>query len=126
MYNDTSYRGEELTAFFETPEIAVDTNDKYFSQLYIYYDKSGSNTLTLDATINSTQNKSATITYTGAFYADDYYNETYYLTTDDEEDYSLVHIDRYGKWMRFKITTQTQASIKGWKLVGRAISNKEL
>ena len=126
MYNDTSYRGEELTAFFETPEIAVDTNDKYFSQLYIYYDKSGSNTLTLDATINSTQNKSATITYTGAYYADDYYNETYYLTTDDEEDYSLVHIDRYGKWMRFKITTQTQASIKGWKLVGRAISNKEL
>ena len=126
MYNDTSYRGEELTAFFETPEIAVDTNDKYFSQLYIYYDKSGSNALTLDATINSTQNKSATITYTGAFYADDYYNETYYLTTDDEEDYSLVHIDRYGKWMRFKITTQTQASIKGWKLVGRAISNKEL
>lgn len=126
MYNDTSYRGEELTAFFETPEIAVDTNDKYFSQLYVYYDKSGSNTLTLDATINSTQNKSATITYTGAYYADDYYNETYYLTTDDEEDYSLVHIDRYGKWMRFKITTQTQASIKGWKLVGRAISNKEL
>lgn len=126
MYNDTSYRGEELTAFFETPEIAVDTNDKYFAQLYIYYDKSGTNTLTLDATINSTQNVSATINYTGAFYADDYYNETYYLTTDDEEDYSLVHINRYGKWMRFKITTQTQASIKGWKLVGRAISNKEL
>jgi hypothetical protein len=126
MYNDTKYRNEQLTAFFETPEIAVDTDDKYFSQLYIYYDKSGSNTLTLDATINSTQNVSATISYTGAFYADDYYNETYYLTTDDEEDYSLVHINRYGKWMRFKITTQTQASIKGWKLVGRAISNKEL
>ncbi len=126
MYNNTSYRGEELTAFFETPEIAVDTNDKYFSQLYIYYDKSGSNTLTATATINSSQTKTATITYTGAFYASDYYNEDYYNVTDDEEDYSLIHLDRYGKWMRFKISTQTQASIKGWKLVGRAISNKEL
>ncbi len=126
MYNDTSYRGEELTAFFETPEIAVDTNDKYFSQLYIYYDKSGANTLNALATINSTQTKTATITFVGAYYDADYYDETYYETTDDEEDYSLIHIDRYGKWMRFRVTTQTQASIKGWKLVGRAISNKEL
>jgi len=126
MYNDTKYRNEQLTAFFETPEIAVDTLDKYFSQLYIYYDKSGSNTLTAIATINSDQTKTATITYTGAFYASDYYNEDYYNVTDDEEDYSLMHLDRYGKWMRFKISTQTQASIKGWKLVGRAISNKEL
>ena len=126
MYNDTSYRGEELTAFFETPEIAVDTNDKYFAQLYIYYDKSAANTLSALATINSTNTISATITYTGAFYNADYYDEDYYETTDDEEDYSLIHLNRYGKWMRFKITTQTQASIKGWKLVGRAISNKEL
>ena len=126
MYNDTSYRGEELTAFFETPEIAVDTSDKYFAQLYIYYDKSAANTLSALATINSTNTISATVTYTGAFYNSDYYDEDYYETTDDEEDYSLIHLNRYGKWMRFKITTQTQASIKGWKLVGRAISNKEL
>lgn len=126
MYNDTQYRGEEITAFFETPEIAVDTDDKYFSQLYIYYDKTGSNTLSALATINSTNTITATITYAGAFYADDYYDEDYYETTDDEEDYSLIHLNRYGKWMRFKVTTQTQASIKGWKLVGRTISNKEL
>lgn len=126
MYASTQYRNEELTAFFETPEIAVDTDDKYFAQLYIYYDKSGTNTLTALATINSTDTITATITYTGAFYDADYYDESYYEVTDDEEDYSLIHLNRYGKWMRFRITTQTQASIKGWKLVGRAISNKEL
>lgn len=126
MYNALTYRGEELTAFFETPEIAVDVYDKYFKQLYIYYDKSGTNTLTVLATINSTQTKSATITFDGAYYDADYYNETYYETAEDEEDYSLMHLDRYGKWMRFRVTTQTQASLKGWKLVGRTISNKEL
>ena len=126
MYNDTTYRGEELTAFFETPEIAVDVFDKYFSALYIYYEKTGTNTISALVTINSTQTKTATITFDGAYYDGDYYDETYYETTDDEEDYSLIHIDRYGKWLRFRITTQTQASIKGWKLVGRTISNKEL
>ena len=118
MYNAITYRGEEITAFFETPEIAVNTDDKYFAQLYLYYDKSGANTLTALATVNSTNTITATITYTGAFYDADYYNEDYYETTDD--------LNKYGKWMRFKITTQTQASIKGWKIVGRAISNKEL
>jgi hypothetical protein len=126
MYNSTTYRGEELTAFFETPEIAVDVYDKYFSALYIYYEKTGTNTISALVTINSTQTKSATITFDGAYYDGAYYDETYYETTDDEEDYSLIHIDRYGKWLRFRITTQTQASIKGWKLVGRAITNKEL
>lgn len=126
MYNATTYRGEELTAFFETPEIAVDVYDKYFSALYIYYEKTGTNTISALVTINSTQTKSATITFDGAYYDGAYYDETYYETTDDEEDYSLIHIDRYGKWLRFRITTQTQASIKGWKLVGRTISNKEL
>jgi len=126
MYNDTTYRGEELTAFFETPEIAVDVYDKYFSALYIYYEKTGTNTISALVTINSTQTKSATITFDGAYYDGAYYDETYYETTDDEEDYSLIHIDRYGKWLRFRISTQTQASIKGWKLVGRAITNKEL
>jgi len=126
MYNDTTYRGEELTAFFETPEIAVDVFDKYFSALYIYYEKTGTNTISALVTINSTQTKSATITFDGAYYDGAYYDETYYETTDDEEDYSLIHIDRYGKWLRFRISTQTQASIKGWKLVGRAITNKEL
>ena len=126
MYNATTYRGEELTAFFETPEIAVDVYDKYFSALYIYYEKTGTNTISALVTINSTQTKSATITFDGAYYDGAYYDETYYETTDDEEDYSLIHIDRYGKWLRFRISTQTQASIKGWKLVGRAITNKEL
>ena len=100
--------------------------DKYFSALYIYYEKTGTNTISALVTINSTQTKSATITFDGAYYDGAYYDETYYETTDDEEDYSLIHIDRYGKWLRFRITTQTQASIKGWKLVGRTISNKEL
>ena len=126
MYNATTYRGEELTAFFETPEIAVDVLDKYFSALYIYYEKTGTNTVSALVTINSTQTKTATISFDGAYYDGAYYDQTYYETTDDEEDYSLIHIDRYGKWLRFRITTQTQASIKGWKLVGRTISNKEL
>jgi len=67
MYNAITYRGEEITAFFETPEIAVGTDRKFFKNLYIYYDKSGSNTLTALATIDSTKTVTATITYDGAY-----------------------------------------------------------
>jgi hypothetical protein len=123
MYNAITYRGEELTAFFETPEIAVGTERKFFKNLYIYYDKSGSNTLTALATIDSTKTVTATITYDGAYYDFDYFDEDYYETTEDEEDYKVVYINKYANWMRFKVSTQTQAIIKGWKLEGRVVEN---
>ena len=123
MYNALTYRGEELTAFFETPEIAVGTEQKFYKNLYIYYDKSGSNTLTATATIDSTKTVTATITYDGAYYDFDYFDEDYYETTEDEEDYKVVYINKYANWMRFKISTQTQAIIKGWKLEGRIVGS---
>lgn len=123
MYNAITYRGEELTAFFETPEIAVGTERKFFKNLYIYYDKSGSNTLTALATIDSTKTVTATITYDGAYYDFDYFDEDYYETTEDEEDYKVVYINKYANWMRFKVSTQTQAIIKGWKLEGRVVGD---
>lgn len=125
MYNDTTYRGEELTAFLKHLKLQLMCTTSILVH-YIFITKTGTNTISALVTINSTQTKTATITFDGAYYDGDYYDETYYETTDDEEDYSLIHIDRYGKWLRFRITTQTQASIKGWKLVGRTISNKEL
>lgn len=123
MYNALTYRGEELTAFFETPEIAVGTEVKFYKNLYIYYDKSGANTLTALATVDSTKTISATITYDGAYYDFDYYDEDYFETTEDEEDYKVVYINKYANWMRFKISTQTQAIIKGWKLEGRIVGS---
>lgn len=126
MYNDTQYRGEEITAYFETPEIAVGVKDKYFKSLFVYYDKSGSTTFNLIATINSTNTKNATVSYDGAYYSDDYYDEDYYETTDDEEDYKVMHIDSYGKWMRFKLSTTNQVVFRGWLLEGRAITGKEV
>jgi hypothetical protein len=123
MYNALTYRGEELTAFFETPEIAVGTEQKFYKNLYIYYDKSGSNTLTALATVDSTKTVTATITYDGAYYDFDYFDEDYYETTEDEEDYKVVYINKYANWMRFKISTQTQAIIKGWKLEGRIVGS---
>lgn len=123
MYNAITYRGEELTAFFETPEIAVGTERKFFKNLYIYYDKSGTNTLTALATIDSTKTVTATITYDGAYYDFDYFDEDYYETTEDEEDYKVIYINKYANWMRFKVSTQTQAIIKGWKLEGRVVGD---
>jgi hypothetical protein len=121
MYNSLTYRDEELTAFFETPEIAVGTEKKFYKNLYVYYDKSGTNTLTVTATIDSTKTITDTINYDGAYYDSDYFDENYFQTTDDEEDYNVIYINKYANWMRFKVSTNTQAVIKGWKLQGRII-----
>lgn len=121
MYNSITYRGEELTGFFETLEIAVGTDKKFFKNLYVYYDNTGSNTLTVLATIDSVKKINASITYEGAHFNSQHFNPDHFLANEDEEDYKVVYINRYANWMRFKISTQTQAIIKGWKLEGRGI-----
>lgn len=121
MYNALNYRGEELTAFFETPEIAVGNEQKFFKNLYINYSNSGENTLTVLATIDSTKKINATMTFEGAHFNSQHFNPDHFLANDDEEDYKVVYINKYGNWMRFKISTQTQAIIRGWKLDGRVI-----
>lgn len=121
MYNALNYRGEELTGFFETPEIAVGTEKKFYKNLYINYDNSGTNTLSVTATIDSTKKVNGTITYEGANFNSEHFNPEHFLANEDEEDYKVVYINKYANWMRFKVTTQTQAIIRGWKLQGRAI-----
>ena len=121
MYNALTYRGEELTALFETPEIAVGTDQKFSKNLYIYYDNSGSNTVDVLATIDSTKKINGTITYEGAHFNAQHFNPDHFLANEDEEDYKVVYINKYANWMRFKVTTQTQAIIKGWKIEGNVV-----
>ena len=123
MYNDLTYRGEELTGFFETPEIAVGTEQKFYKNLYINYDNSGTNTLSVTATIDSTKKVNGTITYEGAHFNSEHFNPEHFLANDDEEDYKVVYINKYANWMRFKVSTQTQAIIKGWKVEGRIVGS---
>jgi hypothetical protein len=123
MYNALTYRGEELTGFFETPEIAVGTEQKFYKNLYINYDNSGTNTLSVTATIDSTKKINGTITYEGAHFNSQHFNPEHFLANDDEEDYKVVYINKYANWMRFKVSTQTQAIIKGWKVEGRIVGS---
>ena len=123
MYNALTYRGEQLTGFFETPEIGVGTEKKFYKNLYINYENSGTNTLTVTATIDSTKKVNGTITYEGAHFNSQHFNPEHFLANDDEEDYKVVHIHKYANWMRFKVSTQTQAIIKGWKVEGRIVGS---
>lgn len=126
MYNDTTYRGEVLPCYLETPEIAANTANKYFRKLYVYYEKAGQNEFNILATINSNVNKEVTVTYTGGTYDEDYFDPLFYDTDNEEEDFQVFNINKYGRWMRFRISSNDNIIIKGWKLTGRLISNKEL
>jgi hypothetical protein len=92
----------------------------------VYYEKAGQNEFNILATINSNVNKEVTVTYTGGTYDEDYFDPLFYDTDNEEEDFQVFNINKYGRWMRFRISSNDNIIIKGWKLTGRLISNKEL
>ncbi len=118
MYQSDTYRGENIKAYLEIPEIAATEDFKLFSKLFIYYDKDGNNTVNINVTINSVRTKEGSFSYEGAAFSFDDFDENDFETNDDEEDYNVFYINQYGRWIRFRIETESQLSFRGWKILG--------
>lgn len=121
MYQDLTYRSEVVESYIETPEISVGTEKKFLHKLYVYFDNIGSATVSTTVTIDNNRVINTNFSFDGGYYDPEYYDPEYYQTTDDEQDYKVININRYGQWMRVKLSTTDQSKIKGWKLVGRVI-----
>jgi hypothetical protein len=118
MYQSDTYRGETIKAYLEIPEIAATEDFKLFSKLFIYYDKDGDNTVNINVTINSVRTKEGSFNYEGAAFSFDDFDENDFETNDDEEDYNVFYINQYGRWIRFRLETESQLSFRGWKILG--------
>ena len=126
MYQDVTYRSESLKAEFETPEIMIEGTDRvYFKNLYFYFDNTGVNQFDVLVTTDSRKTNRGLVSYQGGFYDSSVYDDEFYFTGEEEEDYKVMHLNEYGQWLRIKITTEQLINFKGWRLTGNRITNKE-
>ena len=128
MYINEQYRSEDLASTFETPELLVSSDYKFFKGLYVYYGNSGDVTVNVITTPddNSDLSSTSSFSYTGDGFDANYYNSTYYETSTNVDSYKYIHINQYARWIRFRFTTNNRFNFRGLKLVGRTITNKEV
>ena len=127
-YQETTYRSQEVASFFRTPQILPSNKEKFIKSLFIYYESLDVNkfkvTITLDGNYNNNNEIIANFT-DGAFDANDF-DDDFFEAVDNPEDYKEIHINRWARWVEFKIEPQEGLFLfRGYRLDAESVLNKE-
>jgi hypothetical protein len=127
MYQNTLYRSEPVIAEFETPELLTDNQYKYFHEIHFYYGNSG--TLTTNITITPDNNSDLAKQCSFALQSDGfdsaYFDPAYFKTITNIDDYKVLHVGMYARWLRIRVTSNGKLNFRGYRLVFKIINNKE-
>jgi hypothetical protein len=128
FYQNLQYRSEDAVASFETPELLYSNTYKYIKEIHIYYGSSGNYTTTVTATPDNNSNlafsESFSISSNG--FDPDFFNPLYFETVTNVDDYKIMHINKYCRWIRFNFSSTGKFNFRGFKLIFDIIGNQEL
>ena len=127
MYKNELYRDESVSAFFETSELFVSNDYKYWKDLVIYYGNTGNVTQNIFITLYNKSNLSKTVSFsfTSDGFDSTYFDPTYFQTATNTDDYRVAHINEYARWIRFKFSGTNKFNFRGFKMTVDGITNKE-
>ena len=127
MYKTELYRDEPVNAFFETAELMVSDDYKYWKDLVIYYGNTGNVQQNVVVTPDNNSNLSKTLTF--SFNSDgfdsNYFSPSFFQTATNTDDYKVGHINEYARWMRFRFECNSKFNFRGFKMTVDGISNQE-
>ena len=128
MYADTLFEGEDVISSFETPQLLVSEDVKYFTELHLYFGLSQNSDVKVTMIIeNDNANKlTQEFTLQGGSFDGEFYSDVFYRTGDQSEDYKAFYINRLGRWMKFKVESSGgPLYFRGYRILYDLISNKE-
>lgn len=127
MYSLIDYRNESCSSVSLTPKLIVDENEKYIKELHIYF-VSGANqsitcTVKFDADVNHRLVQE--INLDGGSFSGDFFSSDFFNVVEDPEDFRVIYLNRYCRWLDFKIESDTPFRFRGYRIVYDPVTNKE-
>lgn len=127
FYAGTKYRGEDVVSYVQSGKILLSEELKYFRQFFIYFVVTENLPITLTLTLdNDTGNQiSATFDCGLGAYDSRYFDDNYYQDVNNLEDYRVLYVNRYCRWMDYRISSTNPFYFRGFRAEYKEISNKE-
>ncbi len=128
MYLGNKIFNETYESSLESADLMVSEDIKFFTELYLYFSNATTVPIDINVTIESS-NKSKMnfqLDMDGGFYDTRYFDPNFYMGSEDDIDYRVIHINRYGRWLSFDMSTSDILKFRGFRLVAKQISNKEM
>jgi hypothetical protein len=128
FYSTVQYKGEDVTSYISSGQLLADDVVKYFQDFKFFVLVGDNDKLEISIVIDGQDQYSINNTVLlngGAFDQSDFSSQDF-ETTDNSEDYRVVHIQRWGRWLQYIITQTTgRTFFRGMKLVWQNVKNKE-
>lgn len=127
MYRSNQYRSENVNSFFETGELLVDDNYKLWKYMNVYYSNTGNVVQNVIITPDNNSNLSNTVNfrYSADGFDENYFSPTYFETSTGTDDYILIHINKYARWLRLRFECASKFNFRGYKIQVEGLTNKE-
>ena len=128
MYTGNDIYEQPFTSSFESADLMVSEDIKFFTQLHLYFSNVTTEPIDVEVTIESkdSSKESFKLNMDGGYYDSRYYDPTFFDASEDDIDYRVVHIGRYGRWLSFDISATDILKFRGYRLVATTISGKEM
>ena len=127
MYKTNQYRSENVNSYFETGELLVSDNYKLWKYMDVYYSNNGTVIQNVIITPDSNSNLSFTVNFSytaDGFDADDF-SSAEFETSTGNDDYKLIHLNTYARWLRLRFECSSKFDFRGYKIQLEALTNKE-
>jgi hypothetical protein len=126
-YMSLTYKGEEVPAYIESPQINVSDKYKFVEKLIIWFIPSEDNEFTIKVICDDETEFVSDYDFQvlgGAF------SDTDFLSTDyeiyKEMDYKIFNIQKPVRWFKFRLENNIgMASVQGWGIYTQEMQNKE-
>lgn len=128
MYNSVTYKGQSVTATLTSADLAAGEDVKYFSEIHFFFVNGSGAKIDVQAVVEDNINQPITGSFnlTGGVYDPNFYDPQFYESGESGEDYKVLHVNQFGRWIQFKITvTEGIFLFRGARLVGQYSLNKE-
>lgn len=129
MYSDIKYRGSDIKALLEFPYWLVGDELKYMRELRIYYKRSPDTDFDVKIEYGSITNSREVeiIDNKNNYFDENFYNSVYYKTGEATEDYKVMRLNKYAKWIKVTIiSNENPLNFRGMSIKYDIISNKEI
>jgi len=127
-YSDIQYRGEEVPAFIESPELNVSKEWKFTKKILFWFYPSRTNEveIVVNTDNNTAFNIKGSFKMAGGVFNPQFFNSNYFLTDRTGQDYRVINVNRNTRWLNYRINMNTgNISFQGFGLVADQLANSE-
>ena len=128
FYASIKYRDEDATAVLESGQLKAGDTVFYYKDFYLYYVSSARDVVTVEIVFDSESDLPVTyeVEIIGGSFDQSFYSQEDYSGSKDQEDYKVIHLNRWARWIQYKITASSgRIFFRGFKIDFDNVANKE-